>query len=189
LDKIELIRKCQLGDLDSFEQLYKFYNKKAFGSAYLISGDKDIAEDIVQETFFQCFKEIKKLKEPLAFDVWFYKTLVRYAWKISSKHKKSIPLEDIDYESLSSEMDTRDTKLMLDEAIEKLSPSLKTVIILYYFNDMSIKEISKILGCFQGTVKSRLFNAKKALKKVLVENEREVSYKDINRIKECKVND
>ncbi|MDD7793485.1 RNA polymerase sigma factor [Clostridium sp. 'White wine YQ'] len=189
MDKIDLIKKFQFGDVDSFEQLYKIYSKKAFGSAYLISGDKDIAEDIVQETFFQCFKEIKKLKEPLAFDVWFYKTLVRYAWKISAKHKKTIPLEDIDYESLSSEMDYRETKLMLDQAIEKLSPSLKTVIILYYFNDMSIKEISKILGCFQGTVKSRLYNAKKALKKVLVESEIEAFYKEINGIKECKVND
>jgi RNA polymerase sigma factor (sigma-70 family) len=56
---------------------------------------------------------------------------------------------------------------MVRQAVKRLSLPLKTVIILYYFDDMSIQEISTVLNCFQGTVKSRLHNARKHLAKDL----------------------
>jgi RNA polymerase sigma factor (sigma-70 family) len=192
LDIINLIKRYQLGDLESFEQLYKIYSKNALGTAYLIAGHKGIAEDIVQEAFFQCYKEIKGLKDPGAFDVWFYKLLIRIAWKMSSKHKAIIPTEDIDIEtsynscSLSLEPDREENKLMLHEAVAKLSSPLKTVVILYYFNDMTIKQIAMVLDCFQGTVKSRLHNAKKLLQKELNESLGEDAYKTMDMAKECK---
>lgn len=55
----------------------------------------------------------------------------------------------------------------MQSAINKLSPNLKTVVILYYYNDMTIEEISRVTGCFKATVKSRLFYARGALKKQL----------------------
>lgn len=190
LDIITLIKCCQLGDLESFEQLYKIYSKNALGTAYLIAGHKGIAEDIVQEAFYQCYKEIKGLRDPGAFDVWFYKLLIRLAWKMSSKHMAIISTEDIDGEAkyhsfyLSQEQEAEENKLLVHETVSKLSPPLKTVIILYYFNDMTIKQISMVLGCFQGTVKSRLHNAKKILRKELKES-MEDDYKTMHRAKEC----
>jgi RNA polymerase sigma factor (sigma-70 family) len=192
LDIIDLIKRCQLGDLESFEQLYRIYSKNALGTAYLIAGHKGIAEDIVQEAFFQCYKEIKSLRDPSAFDVWFYKLLIRLAWKMSSKHKAVISTEDIDFEtannccSLSLEPDVEENKLMVQEAVAKLSSPLKTVVILYYFNDMTIKQIAMVLGCFQGTVKSRLHNAKKLLQKELEESIGVDAYKTMHIAKECK---
>jgi RNA polymerase sigma factor (sigma-70 family) len=192
LDIIDLIKRCQLGDLESFEQLYRIYSKNALGTAYLIAGHKGIAEDIVQEAFFQCYKEIKSLRDPGAFDVWFYKLLIRLAWKMSSKHKAVISTEDIDFEtannccSLSLEPDVEENKLMVQEAVAKLSSPLKTVVILYYFNDMTIKQIAMVLGCFQGTVKSRLHNAKKLLQKELEESIGVDAYKTMHIAKECK---
>jgi RNA polymerase sigma-70 factor (ECF subfamily) len=194
LDTITLIKRCQLGDLESFEQLYKIYSKNALGTAYLIAGHKGIAEDIVQEAFFQCYKEIKGLRDPCAFDVWFYKMLVRLAWKMSSKQKLVISTEEIDNEaiyngsSLSSESEGAENKLIVHEAISKLSPPLKTVVILYYFNDMTIKQIAIVLNCFQGTVKSRLHNAKKLLQKELNESIGEDTNKTMYMAKECKSN-
>ncbi len=166
LDHTTLICTCQQGDLESFEQLYRQYNKKAMGTAYLIAKNKGIAEDIVQEAFFQCYKEIKGLKNAAAFDVWFYKLLIRLAWKMSSKSSNMVPIDTIE---LQPSFDGTETRLELYEAIDNLSLPLKTVIILYYFNDMSIKEIAAILGCLQGTVKSRLHNAKRLIKKELGE--------------------
>jgi RNA polymerase sigma factor (sigma-70 family) len=192
LDIIDLIKRCQLGDLESFEQLYRIYSKNALGTAYLIAGHKGIAEDIVQEAFFQCYKEIKSLRDPGAFDVWFYKLLIRLAWKMSSKHKAAISTADIDFEtannccSLSLEPDVEENKLMVQEAVAKLSSHLKTVVILYYFNDMTIKQIAMVLGCFQGTVKSRLHNAKKLLQKELEESIGVDAYKTMHIAKECK---
>lgn len=194
LDTITLIKRCQLGDLESFEKLYKIYSKNALGTAYLIAGYKGIAEDIVQEAFFQCYKEIKGLRDPGAFDVWFYKLLIRLAWKMSSKQKSIISTEEIGIEaeynsySLSLDPDSQENKLMVHEAIAKLSTPLKTVVILYYFNDMTIKQIAMVLNCFQGTVKSRLHNAKKLLQKELDESIEKDTYKTMYMVKECKNN-
>ena len=192
LDAITLVKRCQQGDLESFEELYKIYSKNALGTAYLIAGHKGIAEDIVQEAFFQCYKEIKTLRNIDAFDVWFYKLLVRLAWKMSSKHKSIIPTDvEAAYNScsLSSESVVEENKLMVHEAVAKLSSPLKTVVVLYYFNDMTIKQIAMVLDCFQGTVKSRLHNAKRMLQKELGESIGEDAYTTIYTAKECKSND
>lgn len=195
MDRVTLIKHCQLGDLESFEQLYKIYSKNAMGTAYLIAGHKGIAEDIVQEAFFQCYKEIKRLKEPKAFDVWFYKLLVRLAWKMSSKYKDTLLTEKRIYEDscydgiFNHEKNVVEDRLAVHEAVEKLSPTLKTVIVLYYFNDMTIKQISMVLGCFQGTVKSRLHNAKKFLEKELNEFVDEGTFNMMYKGKECRDSD
>lgn len=194
MDRTTLIKRCQAGDLESFEQLYKLYSKNAMGTAYLIAKHKEIAEDIVQEAFIQCYKKINNLKDPIAFDVWFYRLLVRLSWKITSEYKDVKTIDEISdiavYKdgSLSTDPDFHETRLVVHEAIDKLSDSLKTVVILYYFNDMTIKQISIVLGCFQGTVKSRLHNAKKLLQKNLSEGIDEDTYKTMFMPKECETN-
>lgn len=177
MEKTDLIKSCQQGDLDSFSELYRIHRKKALGTAYLISNQKGIAEDIVQETFIECFKKIKNIKDPQAFEAWLYKILVRTGWRMVKKHNRFIPMDDQNMEQLSttmdsnSELDASETNMMLNEALAHLSLPLKTVVILYYFNDMSIEQISNVLGCFQGTVKSRLYNARIKLHEVFKENE------------------
>lgn len=173
---VDLIRQCQLGDLASFSELYHLHSKKALGTAYLISNHKGIAEDIVQESFIECFQKIKGLKNPEAFEAWFYKILVRTGWRMVKKHNCIIPVDDQHMESLNtivdsnSKLDASETNQMVHEALDRLSLPLKTVVILYYFNDMTIEEISKVLGCFQGTVKSRLYNARVKLHDIFNED-------------------
>ncbi|MCO1602777.1 RNA polymerase sigma factor [Desulfosporosinus nitroreducens] len=178
MENTDLMKRCQLGDLDSFSELYHLHRKKALGTAYLISNQKGIAEDIVQESFIECFRKIRTLKNPEAFEAWFYKILVRTGWRMVKKHNYFLLVGDQTIEGLSatimdsnSELDTSVTNLMVHEALAQLSLPLKTVVILYYFNDMTIEKISKVLGCFPGTVKSRLYNARIQLHDVLNENE------------------
>ncbi len=194
MDRIGLIRGCQQGDPGSFEQLYKSYSKNALGTAYLIAKHRDIAEDIVQEAFFQCYRGIKKLKDPDAFDVWFYKLLVRLAWKMTSEYRHTKPLDELQDEvvtgisQLDAALEGKENKLILYEAVGKLSLPLRTVIILHYFNDMTIKQIAMVLDCFQGTVKSRLHNARKQLEAELRSSFDEDFYKTMYMEKECKIN-
>ncbi len=172
-DQRELVNRCQLGDLDSFEKLYSLYRHKAMGTAYLIGGSKSIAEDIVQEAFVICYYQIKKLKDPGVFNVWFYRTLVRVGWRMAAKHKSHITLESeensINSFSFSDNefADVSNDRLLVRDAVKKLSQPLKNVVILYYYNELTTKEIAKILDCFQGTVKSRLHKARKLLEKEL----------------------
>jgi RNA polymerase sigma factor (sigma-70 family) len=176
VDKIDLIEHFQLGDMSSFSELYKLYSRPALGTAYLIAGQKSLAEDIVQESFIQCFHSIKTLKNIETFDVWFYKIVTRTGWRMVSKNKRTLLLDEpetidtmIDYNAFEK-FNSCDANITIYESLAKLSLPLRTVIVLYYFNDMTIKDISKVLGCFEGTVKSRLHNAKKQLRHIIGED-------------------
>lgn len=176
MDKTDLIKHCQLGDMSSFSELYKLYSKHALGTAYLISGHKGLAEDIVHESFIQCFQSIETLKNIETFDVWFYKIVTRTGWRMVKKNTSTVFLEDtvnkeniMDY-SAAVDLNSCESNIMIYDALKMLSLPLRTVIVLHYFNDMTIKEISKVLGCFEGTVKSRLYNAKKQLKQIIGED-------------------
>ncbi|WP_165416104.1 RNA polymerase sigma factor [Clostridium sp. M14] len=176
MDMQDTIRRCKLGEKEAFQELLQTVEKKALATAYFLSGKRGIAEDILQETYMKCFMEIYKLKDPEAFKVWFFRILVRTGWKMSKKQSMLVPTditsenEALFYNEKQNEeniIDTYETKHIVKSAINNLSENLKTVVILYYFNDMSIEEISKVTGCFKATVKSRLFYARGALKKQL----------------------
>lgn len=186
MDRSTLIMRCQQGDREGFAELYRQYSQKALGTAYLISGHRGIAEDILQEAFYQCFRKIKDLRSPEAFDIWFYRLLVRIGWTMAAKQQNHVSWDELQEQVPLAVPD--DTELLLWEAINKLSTPLKTVTILYYYNDLSVKEIAKVLGCFQGTVKSRLHNARKVLQKELGEDCEQGGAVFPHRRKECKTN-
>lgn len=176
MDEISLIQRCKEGDMEAFNILFNQYSNQAIRTVYLILGRNDMAEDIVQEAFIKCYKEIRSLKNTEAFQSWFYRLLTRIVWRYCSKEKNYLHTESMDDNNretiadslvLSDIAEKDEIKRLVNEAIDKLSVPLKTTIILYYYNELSIKEISKILGCFQGTVKSRLHNARKFLEKEL----------------------
>jgi RNA polymerase sigma factor (sigma-70 family) len=175
VEHIELIKKCQLDDFESFSELYELYSRKAFRTACFIAGNKELAEDIVQEAFTRCFMEIKKLKNPELFNRWFYSLLVRVGWRISGKRKnvllKEIHSEEIELlksnENTEDLIEKKEIHKKVNEALQTLNLPLRTTVILHYYNDLSIKDISKIMDCFQGTVKSRLHTARKLIGKKL----------------------
>lgn len=172
----EIIIRCKRGEKEAFRELLQTVEKKALATAYFLSENKGIAEDILQETYMKCFMEINKLKEPKAFKVWFFKILVRTGWEMSKKQSSLVPFEitseneELFYDENQERknvIDNYEIKNVMENAINNLSQNLKTVVILYYYNDMSIEEISKVTGCFKSTIKSRLFYARAALKKQL----------------------
>ncbi len=171
-----VIIHCQNGDPEAFEELYDLYCEKALKTAYLIAGEKGIAEDIIQETFIRCFKNIKKLRNPGIFNSWFYRILVRCGWRITAKYRThnraEIVMEEQTNEReriycIEESIEAQEACCTVQQAVKRLSLPLKTVVILYYYDNMKIQEISTILNCFQGTVKSRLHNARKLLAKEL----------------------
>ncbi|ONI39910.1 hypothetical protein AN639_05145 [Candidatus Epulonipiscium fishelsonii] len=173
---IDTIEKIKQGDLKAFEILFNEYKDKAFKTAYLITHNKDISEDIVQETFTACYLNIKKLKHPEYFKTWFYKILTRNAWKYSAKLKQEVAIdniydkvEEINFKNTQHNIEYFDNPT-LNEEIKKLNINLQTTLILYYYNELTVKEIAKVMQCFEGTVKSRLHTARNKLKNALAEN-------------------
>lgn len=173
--EVELIKKMQGGDSSAFEEIFHLYGQKAVRTAFFITGNRFLSEDVVQEAFILCYRKIGNLKNPELFKPWFFKIVTRLSWKYQSRGGKETPVRDI-FERAEKALTGRDGSFEIFKkseyeelyaAINKLDKKSKTIIILFYFNDFSIKEISRIMDCFQGTVKSRLFNSRKKLKKYL----------------------
>ena len=174
MDEINLIKQCQQGDHEAFNMLFQLNAAKALRSAYLISGKKDLAEEIVQEAYIQCFNDIKKLRDPEKFRFWFYRIVVRYSWKVISREKNRIQCDELNEnecpvicDDMFNRVEAEQIREAVHKALNKLSITLRTVVILYYYDGLSTKEIAKVLNCMQGTVKSRLHNARKTLEKEL----------------------
>lgn len=164
-----MILRIQRGDSEAFDLLFDKYKDEAVRTAYLITGKSSICEDIAQETFIKCYTHINELKNPNGFRAWFYKILTRTAWKHGRSASREIPTEDMaetasGWESVSDPYLSVDENRLLYSEINRLEPKQKTAIVLYYFNGLSTKEIAKASECLEGTVKSRLFSARKILK-------------------------
>ena len=90
-----LVRQMQAGNTDAFDEIFAAYEQKAVRTAALICGEVPLAEDIAQETFVTCLLQIEKLQNPYCFSSWFFKILIRCAWKQTKKKQKLMPAEEI----------------------------------------------------------------------------------------------
>lgn len=156
---------------NAFDHLYHMYSKELLRTAYLITGNVSDSEDIVQESFIKCYRYMEDLKEEGQFRVWLYQIMKRTAWRYCKKSRKEQPMEDSVGEQLNKqyvasaqdEYLQSETECFIREQINKLDAKQRLVIVLYYYNQLSVKEIAKIAGCLEGTVKSRLYAARKQL--------------------------
>lgn len=175
-----LVRQMMEGERQAFDQLMEYYYPKVLRMAYLISASHADSEDIVQETFVLCWTKRKKIKEPEYFGNWLYKTLTREAWRFCRNKKREQPVEEVYGEeepetaSVLEEVMMRSRDQELYKAIKNLPVRQRTAIVLYYFNQMSTKEIAGIMGCLEGTVKSRLYTARTNLKQELIREQQKV---------------
>ena len=174
LNEYDLIVKSINSDYDSFANLMKLHKRHLYQMAYIHPRDKDMALDIIQETTIVAFKNIKSLKEPLAFKKWITRILVNITISELKKRKKKINIDNYDVINnddifINNKSINIDEKLDLYNAVDLLKNNYKTIIIMKYFNDLTIKEIGYTLNLSENTVKTNLKRAKEALFKILKE--------------------
>ena len=181
-----LVESMINGSEAAFDELYRSYSGKLYRMAYFITGNRSDSEDILQETFVKCYLYKSKLKQTERFEPWLYQILVRTAWRLERKKKgrAEISYEGIlenDEEKKSGEHIREDKKgdgplesVLEAEAAKEIQAALshldikyRTVVLLYYYNELTTREIAHITGAMEGTVKSRLHKARKLLKDLL----------------------
>ena len=153
----------------SFEKLLLQYKSYLYKVAYTYVKDKQVALDILQETSFKAWLNIHTLKDEEKFKPWITKILVNTALNYIKKESKVIYMEDENSIIYSEKSISIEQKLDLYDAIDLLKPKYKTVIILKYFDDMKIEDISYVLNTPENTVKSHLKRAKESLSSILME--------------------
>lgn len=160
----KLVKKATKGNKDAFVELMKIYERDMYNLTRYMLGNNEATYDVVQDTILTVYEKISTLKNPSSFKSWLLKIVVNKSKSELSKQNKIIFLENsIEIPIIDKELE----KIELMSLVSDLPDDFKSVIILYYFNDLSYKEISEILDIPEGTVKSRLFRGKEILHKII----------------------
>ncbi|MGL4453372.1 MAG: sigma-70 family RNA polymerase sigma factor [Sarcina sp.] len=169
MDFNDKVKRAKKGDEEAFLFLMNECKKKLYRTAYSYVKDESLALDIVQETVYKAYISIDKLKKVEYFTTWITRILINNALDVVKKNNKVVYLADKqffenieDKEKISSE-----EKICLWEAIDSLEEKHREVIVLKYFNDMTVTEIAEVLSYPVGTVKTYLNKGLVRLRKIV----------------------
>ncbi|MDF1499028.1 MAG: RNA polymerase sigma factor [Anaerolineales bacterium] len=175
----ELVLRLQEGDLDSLGDLYDRHRHLVYRTALAITGDPEMASDLLQEVFLRLNRFAGHIDPERPLQPWLYRMTANLSYTWLKKRNRWLRLvRDItdrfvvDKRPSPHVLAERDeTWQWIRQAIMTLPVQQRLVVTLYYINDLSVQEISEILEVPAGTVKSRLYYARKQLKKLLDVNE------------------
>ena len=180
MDEKQAVQRLKLGDIRGLEYLVNCHQLKAVRVAYLITRDSGLAEDIVQEAFIHVFHSIRTFDETRPFEPWFLRSVVNASVKMMQRSTWQIQVGDEADESLYVELAAKvesveeqvasiEIQNQIWEAMQKLSPRQRAVIVQRYYLEMSEKEMALESGTAMGTVKWLLHAARERLRSLLAE--------------------
>ncbi len=170
----EIVLRCQKGDADAMGTLIIQYQHWVYNIAYGILGHHQDAEDVAQDAFLSAWENIGKFQFRSRFSTWLYRIVKNKCLNHIDQYQRrktdpteiddSQPWVPLDTLTPEDEALRREEKNIVHAALAKLKESHKEILVLRELRDLSYEEISEILGCTLGRVKSRLHEARKALK-------------------------
>ena len=155
------------------EQLTEFLlnnQQKFYRYAFTYVHHRELAMDMVQNSFVKAIEQLHTLRNPAAMKTWFYRILTNECLQALKKAKRENLIEPADIQDEIYLEKAFEPSLELYEAVRKLSPETQTIIYLHYYEEYTLKEISKITGDNLNTVKSRLYAGLKKLKTIVKED-------------------
>jgi RNA polymerase sigma-70 factor (ECF subfamily) len=174
----ELVLQLQQGDVNALGDIYDRHKNLVYRTALGITGDEQIAADLLQDVFLRMNRFAHHIDPERPLEPWLYRTTANLTYTWMKRHRRWMrPLEDVAEWLVGSKKQlpsyvaevTEEWK-DVQKAVSSLSLPQRVVVVLYYINDLSLQEISEILDIPVGTIKSRLFYGRKALKKHLEAN-------------------
>jgi RNA polymerase sigma-70 factor (ECF subfamily) len=185
VSELDLVKRCQAGDTEAFDELVTRYRTRIFGMIYNMVHSEQDAWDLAQDSFVKAWKSIKRFRRHSSFYTWIYRIVMNVT--IDWLRKKqvvgggdefddAIQLKEIDPASKTvpkgnalpyETMERSEIRAQIDNAIAQLSPEHRAVILMKEIEEMQYHEIAETLGCSIGTVMSRLFYARKKLQNLL----------------------
>jgi RNA polymerase sigma-70 factor (ECF subfamily) len=185
VSELDLVKRCQAGDAEAFDELVVRYRTRVFGMIYNMVHSEQDAWDLAQDSFLKAWKSIKRFRGQSSFYTWIYRIVMNVTidWLRKKQVKAggaefddAIQLKEVDpasktmpkADALPSEnLEQREIRAEIDKAIAQLSPEHRAVILMKEIDGMQYHEIAEALGCSIGTVMSRLFYARKKLQNLL----------------------
>lgn len=179
----KLIKLCLRGKKEAFAKLVDKYNKRVYNLAYRLTSNPEKAKDISQEAFIKIYRSLERYDPKYKFSSWLLKTVSNLCIDYHrTKHTATASLEKIiesgaesailsdanlrqtTEEVIEEKLEQLELKAVIHEGIEQLPMDYKSVLVLRHIQSLSYKEISQILNLPMGTIKARIFRARKLLK-------------------------
>lgn len=158
-------------EINELEMLIHINELRMYKTASSILYCEDDINEAIQRTIIIVFNNINKLRNKKSFNTWLTKILINECKKIWNqniiKNKNSFSIDSMEYLVEKEKEDYSFVK----EVIEKLDEKYREIVVLYYYDEFSVREISKILKIPQGTIKSRLSRAREQIKKMIKEDD------------------
>jgi len=178
-----LVKRAQGGDLAAYDELIRLYQERIYATIYHMTANHEDANDLAQEAFIKAFQALKSFKGDSSFFTWVYRIAINKTINFLKQRRKRthMSLNDMDFNAehdpdlvalVSLKTPRRDANLAelqekLNDAMQKLSEDHRLVVTLHDVQGLSHDEISKIMDCNTGTVRSRLFYARQQLQAYL----------------------
>jgi RNA polymerase sigma-70 factor (ECF subfamily) len=181
MDEAKAIAQLKAGDIAGLQMLVEMYQVDAIQAACLITGDRAIAEDIVQAAFLRAFDKIQGFDGTRPFRPWFLRMVVNDAIKASIQQSRKITLKDDGDEAYEvvlqklaentrepeDAVEQEDLVTEMRQAIAQLSPSQRAAVVMHYFLNLSTAESASQLNCAPGTLRWHLSVARERLRTLL----------------------
>lgn len=185
LSDLDLIRRAKLEDTSAYEELVRRHYGKIYALVYGMTSNREDAEDVTQEVFVKAWKALGHFREHSSFYTWVYRIAVNRTINFRKRRnrRKTVKFEEFDpdikqaesYKEFSSKgsvlrkMSLTEFQKKMNEALQTLSDKHRAVVVMHDVQGMSHAEIAKVMGCSEGTARSRLFYARKKLQEQLAE--------------------
>ncbi len=165
------------GNMNAYSSLIDAYKHMVFTLAVKMLRNREEAEEVAQDVFVKVYQSLNTFKGDSKFSTWLYKIAYHRSLdylKKQGRHLKTSAIEEFtgqqlpSYENTMEALDASDRRTIIKKAIEELPQDDAIVITLHYFEELSLKEISEVMGIAADTVKVRLFRSRKRLEGILI---------------------
>ena len=161
---------------EQFIELINANRLKMYKTAISILKNEDDANDAIQDALYSAYKNYENLKDKKLFVTWLIRILINKCYDIINKNKKVVYIDDDStIENTYGKSDTYDVENSLDWVLNKIDKDLKEIVVMYYYDELSVTEIADILEIPNGTVKSRLSRARSQISEIMKKEEGEIN--------------
>lgn len=165
-----LIKNLKNGQEDAYRKIVSEYGDRLLRTCYLILKDREEAEDVVQETFIRIFKKMDTFRENSRLYTWIYTIALNLSRDRLRKKQDTLILEVewVGNNEVEYEVEKNFDRDLIRKELYQLNSLYREVLVLFYFEELSVKEISNLLNEKEGTIKSKLSRGRSILKESLL---------------------
>jgi len=171
VEDADLIRQATRGSVESFNLLVSRWEKRVFNYLLRITGNREDALDLTQDTFLKAYQNLRKLDDPARFAPWLYRIAHNEAYSMFRKRRPETDVDELEPEATETKINVGgspvfpvELSLAVASALDRLSVDQREAVVLKVYQGFKFEEMAEILSCPVSTIKSRLYTALELLK-------------------------